>query len=100
MFVICFGRKFGKCKETIHEHLSVHLRQLAKRVEVPLKQYTIFKISICMYFKIYIYYLIACLFKKIMRAHSSIHGVVRQQYHARNLLVFSLHLKTNILEKT
>ena len=51
MFVICFERKFGKRKETIHEHLSVHLRQLAKRVEVPLKQYTILKISICMYFK-------------------------------------------------
>ena len=28
MFVIRFERKFGKHKETIHEHVSVHLRQL------------------------------------------------------------------------
>ena len=35
MVVIRFEKKFGKRKETIHEHLSVQLRQLAKGVEVP-----------------------------------------------------------------
>ena len=102
MFVIRFERKFGKHKETIHEHyLSVHLRQLAKRVEVPLKQYTIFKISICMYFKKYI------LSDSLSFQENNEHAFVYSRCcssttpTARNLLVFGLHLKTqNISAKT